>query len=163
MRRWGHEEFSEVFPQGPRTGQSVFCPGGIRPPHQVLRSFVDEHWQSFGVESICKVLHIAPSGYWRHAAVQRNPALRSGRSKRDDVLAPQVQRVWQANLQGYGTGKVWVQMDRPGIQVARCTVDRLMQITTGDSPIRKRSRPDLNKRPPRKPGRFTIRQARLGD
>ena len=72
------------------------------------------------------MLQIAPSGYWRHAAAQRNPALRSERSKRDDTLAAQVQRVWQANLQVYGADKVWMQMNREGITVARCTVERLM-------------------------------------
>ena len=55
-------------------------------------------------------------------ARQRNPALRSERSKRDDALAPQVQRVWQANMQVYGADKVWVQMNREGIRVARWTV-----------------------------------------
>ena len=88
---------------------------------------VDEHRESFGVESICKVLQIAPSGYWRHAAARRNPALRSERSKRADILAPQVQRVWQANMQVYGADKVWRQMNREGVTVARCTVERLMR------------------------------------
>jgi len=73
------------------------------------------------------VLQIAPSGYWRHAAARRNPALRSERSKRADILAPQVQRVWQANMQVYGADKVWRQMNREGVTVARCTVERLMR------------------------------------
>ncbi|UOB05879.1 IS3 family transposase [[Acidovorax] ebreus] len=110
-----------------KLASAFFGPGGARPPHQVLRLFVDEHRESFGVESICKVLQIAPSGYWRHAAAGRNPALRSERSKRDDTLAPQVQRVWQANMQVYGADKVWRQMNREGVTVARCTVERLMR------------------------------------
>lgn len=73
------------------------------------------------------MLQIAPSGYWRHAAARRNPALRSERSKRADILAPQVQRVWQANMQVYGADKVWRQMNREGVTVARCTVERLMR------------------------------------
>lgn len=73
------------------------------------------------------MLQIAPSGYWRHAADRRNPALRSERSKRADILAPQVQRVWQANMQVYGADKVWRQMNREGVTVARCTVERLMR------------------------------------
>ncbi len=40
---------------------------------------------------------------------------------------PQIQQVWQANLQVYGADKVWRQMNREGIAVARCTVERLMQ------------------------------------
>jgi putative transposase len=73
------------------------------------------------------VLQIAPSGYWRQAAHARNPALRGTRARRDDELMPQIQRVWHANLQVYGADKVWQQMNREGIVVARCTVERLMK------------------------------------
>ena len=73
------------------------------------------------------MLQIAPSGYRRHAAQQRNPALRCARSRRDDVLIPHIERVWQVNLQVYGADKVWKQMNRDGMAVARCTVERLMQ------------------------------------
>jgi len=73
------------------------------------------------------VLQIAPSGYWRHAAYQRNPELRGARAKRDETLVPQVERVWQANKCVYGADKVWLQMNREGIKVARCTVERLMR------------------------------------
>ncbi len=73
------------------------------------------------------MLQIAPSGYRRHAAQQRNPALRCARARRDDELMPQIQRVWQANMQVYGADKVWRQLNREGVQVARCTVERLMK------------------------------------
>ena len=92
-----------------------------------MKDFVDRHRDTHGVEPICEVLQIAPSGYWRHAARQRNPALRCARAKRDDVLAPQIERVWQANMQVYGADKVWHQMNREGTIVARCTVERLMK------------------------------------
>lgn len=69
---------------------------------------------------------MAPSCYWRHSARQRNPDLRSQRAKRDDVVALDVQRIWHANWQVYGADKVWLQMNREGIRVARCTVERLM-------------------------------------
>jgi transposase InsO family protein len=92
-----------------------------------LNDFVDQHRDTHGVESICKVLQIAPSGYWRHAARQRNPALRCARAWRDDVLAPQIKRVWQVNMQVYGADKIWHQMNREGTTVARCTVERLMK------------------------------------
>lgn len=81
----------------------------------------------YGVEPICKVLQIAPSCYWRHAAQRRNPELRCQRAKRDDQLIPDIQRVWHANWQVYGADKVWKQMNREGEQVARCTVERLMR------------------------------------
>jgi transposase InsO family protein len=92
-----------------------------------VRAFVDQHRQTYGVESICKVLQVAPSGYWRHAAQRRDPALRCARTKRDDVVAAQIERVWNANLQVYGADKVWRQLRREGIDVARCTVERLMR------------------------------------
>ena len=73
------------------------------------------------------MLQIAPSGYWRHAAHQRNPHLRCARAKRDDALVPQIERVWQANKQVYGADKVCKQMNREGLPIARCTVERLMK------------------------------------
>ena len=73
------------------------------------------------------MLQIAPSGYWRHAAQQRNPALRCQRVQRDDTLVPHIERVWQANMRVYGADKVWKQMNREGLSIARCTVERLMK------------------------------------
>jgi transposase InsO family protein len=73
------------------------------------------------------LLQIAPSGYRRYAAQQRNPALRCARAKRDDILMLQIERVWQANMQVYGADKVWRQLNREGECLARCTVERLMK------------------------------------
>ncbi len=92
-----------------------------------MRLFIDQHRDTFGVESICKVLQVAPSGYWRRAAQRRNPALRSRRAQRDETLVPHIERVWNANLQVYGADKVWRQLRREGTEVARCTVERLMR------------------------------------
>jgi putative transposase len=92
-----------------------------------MRGFIEEHRDTHGVEPICKVLQIAPSGYRRHAARQRNPELHCKRVQRDATLMPQIDRVWQANLQVYGADKVWRQMNREGMPVARCTVERLMR------------------------------------
>ena len=72
------------------------------------------------------MLQVAPSAYRRHAARQRNPELRSARAKRDELLMPHIERVWHANMQVYGAEKVWKQMNREDIAVARCTVERLM-------------------------------------
>ena len=73
------------------------------------------------------MLQIAPSGYWRHAAQQRNPALRCQRVQREDTLVPHIERVWHANMRVYGADKVWKQMNREGVSIARCTVERLMK------------------------------------
>jgi putative transposase len=92
-----------------------------------LRDFIDRHRDAHGVEPICKVLQIAPSGYRRHAACQRKPESRCARAKKDETLIPQIQQVWQTNMQVYGADKVWYQLNREGITVARCTVERLMK------------------------------------
>jgi transposase InsO family protein len=73
------------------------------------------------------VLQVAPSGYRRHAAQVREPHRRCARAKRDALLMPEIERVWQDNLQVYGADKVWKQLGREGMTVARCTVERLMR------------------------------------
>ncbi|WP_099656642.1 IS3 family transposase [Acidovorax sp. 56] len=110
-----------------KLASAFFGPGGARPPAQVLRAFIDQQRNAFGVEPLCKVLQVAPSAYWRHAALVREPHKRCARAKRDELLMPQIQRVWQANMQVYGADKVWRQLGREGVTVARCTVERLMR------------------------------------
>ena len=90
-------------------------------------AFIDEHRAVDGVEPICRVLPIAPSTYHEHAAKRRDPARRSERAKRDEVLKGQVQRVFDENFRVYGVRKVWRQLKREGFEVARCTVARLMR------------------------------------
>tara|TARA_R110002124_G_scaffold185701_2_gene353232 strand:+ start:850 stop:1776 length:927 start_codon:yes stop_codon:yes gene_type:complete len=92
-----------------------------------MNAFVDQHRDAFGVEPVCRVLQIAPSGYWRYAACQRDPTKRCTRVQRDDTLIPEIECVWQANLSVYGADKVWRQLKRDGTEVARCTVERLMR------------------------------------
>ena len=92
-----------------------------------MRPFIDAHREALGVEPICRVLQVAPSAYRRYAAEQREPDRRCARAKRDEVLAAHIERVWQVNLQVYGADKVWRQLNREGITVARCTVARLMR------------------------------------
>jgi len=92
-----------------------------------VNDFIDRHRDTFGVEPICTVLQVAPSGYRRHAARGRDPSRRCARAQRDEVLMPRIEHVWQANLQVYGADKVWRQMKREGETVARCTIERLMR------------------------------------
>jgi putative transposase len=89
--------------------------------------FIDRHRDRFGVEPICKALQVAPSGYRREAARRRDPARCPPRRQRDAALLPEIERVWRGNLQVYGADKVWKQLRREGIPVARCTVERLMR------------------------------------
>jgi len=88
--------------------------------------YIDRHRDKYGVEPICEVLPIAPSTYHRHKDLARSPEKRSERSRRDEQLSPEIQRVWQENHRNYGARKVWKQMHRESIPVARCTVERLM-------------------------------------
>ena len=90
-------------------------------------SFIDDHRGSCGVEPICGVLPIAPSTYYEQKARQANPERLSVRARRDTTLRVQIQRVWKENFEVYGVRKVWRQLNREGITVARCTVERLMR------------------------------------
>jgi len=90
-------------------------------------AFIDDHRDRFGVEPLCKTLQVAPSAYRRHAARQRNPELRSRRAKRDEALCVDITQVWSDNREVYGADKVWRQMHRESLPVARCTVERLMR------------------------------------
>ena len=90
-------------------------------------AFIDEHRQAHGVESICKVLPMAPSTYHDHAAKRADPGKLSARARRDASLKPEVRRVFEENFHVYGARKVWRQLKREGKDVARCTVARLMK------------------------------------
>lgn len=91
-------------------------------------AYIDDHKDRYGVEPICKVLPIAPSTYYQHKAVERDPDRRSDRAKRDDALQPEIRRVWEENFRVYGVRKVWRQLQREGFAVPRCTVERLMRV-----------------------------------
>jgi transposase InsO family protein len=89
--------------------------------------FITDHREQYGVEPICAVLPIAPSTYHRHRAGQIDPARRSARAQRDDVLRIEIQRVYDEHHQVYGPRKVWKQLRRERIRAARCTVGRVMR------------------------------------
>ena len=89
-------------------------------------SFIDDHRAIHGVESICKVLQVAPSGYYARLAVRADPTKGSARQQTDAALRPKIQRVWDENWQVYGVRKAWRQLCREGEAVARCTIARLM-------------------------------------
>jgi len=90
-------------------------------------AFVDDHRDVHGVEPICRLLPIAPSTYHEHVACRRDPGKLSARAKRDAELQPHIRRVWEENFRVYGVRKVWRQLRREGIEVARCAVARLMR------------------------------------
>src|SRR4051812_22268585 len=90
-------------------------------------AFIDEHRVLHGVEPICRVLPIAPSTYHAHAARRAAPGKLSARVRRDITLRTEIRRVYEENFRVYGVRKVWRQLLREGIMVARCTVARLMR------------------------------------
>lgn len=90
-------------------------------------AFVDEHRGEFGVEPICDVIEIAPSTYYEAKRCEREPARRSARRQRDEALKVEIQRIYDDNQKVYGVRKVWIQANREGIGVAKCTVRRLMR------------------------------------
>jgi transposase InsO family protein len=90
-------------------------------------TFIDEHRAVYGVEPICTVLPIAPSTYHAHAARRADPSKAPARSRSDAELSVAIRRIWDENFQVYGVRKVWRQLRREGINVARCTVARLMR------------------------------------
>ncbi len=89
-------------------------------------AFIDGHKGAYGVESMCSVLPIAPSTYYEHARRKREPERRPARHKRDEELRAEIGRVYEDNQLVYGADKIWRQLKRGDISVARCTVERLM-------------------------------------
>jgi putative transposase len=89
--------------------------------------FIEGHRSAYGVEPICATLPIAPATYYEHRARKREPTRRPARARRDDALRVDIQRVWEENFAVYGAEKVWRQLGREGVAVARCTVERLMR------------------------------------
>lgn len=90
-------------------------------------AFIDQHKEAYGVEPICAELPIAPSTYYEQKARAADPTLLPARAQRDGYLVVEIGRVWRENRSVYGADKVWHQLNREGVSVARCTVERLMR------------------------------------
>jgi putative transposase len=121
-------------------------------------AFIDTERAVYGVEPICAQLPIAPSTYYALKAQARDPATRSARAQRDAALKDEIRRVWKGNFEVYGVEKVWRQLRREEVAVARCTVARLMRrlglrgavrgraFTITTTPDEAATRPDLVRR-----------------
>lgn len=99
-----------------------------RPPVQAMIAFIDDHFRVFGVGPICRVLGIAPSTFYAHKTVERDPDRASARAKRDLLDKDAIKPVHGASRGRYGARKVWHVLRREGQDIARCTVERLMQV-----------------------------------
>ena len=100
--------------------------------------FIEEHRAKFGVEPICDVLPIAPSGSYEQRVRRRCRERRPCRVRRDEMVTAEIHRVWHENQEVYGVRKVWKQLRREGHPVARCTVARLMHRTELPGAVRGR-------------------------
>ena len=92
-----------------------------------MTQFIDEHRGVYGVEQICRQLPIAPWTYHQHAARQSDPAKRPARAQRDEVLCARIRQTWEEYFEVYGARKLWRGLRRQQVDVARCTVGRLMR------------------------------------
>ena len=86
----------------------------------MMVTFVDSNKAEYGVEPICRQIQIAPSSYYEHKVCERDPDRLPDRIKPDMRLELDMQRVWKDNFRVYGACKVWRQLLREGIGVARC-------------------------------------------
>ncbi|MCU0054410.1 IS3 family transposase [Escherichia coli] len=111
-----------------RQASAYFGEGGVRPPLEKMMPLLDKLRELYGVGPVCSELHIAPSTYYHCQQQRHHPDKRSARAQRDDWLKKEIQRVYDENHQVYGVRKVWRQLLREGIRVARCTVARLMAV-----------------------------------
>ncbi|EPD8020245.1 IS3 family transposase [Escherichia coli] len=111
-----------------RQASAYFCEGGVRPPLEKMMPLLDKLREQYGVGPLCSELHIAPSTYYHCQQQRHHPDKRSARAQRNDWLKKEIQRVYDENHKVYGVRKVWRQLLREGIRVARCTVARLMAV-----------------------------------
>ncbi|EMY7547017.1 IS3 family transposase [Escherichia coli] len=111
-----------------RQASAYFGEGGVRPPLEKMMPLLDKLREQYGVGPLCSELHIAPSTYYHCQQQRHHPDKRSARAQRDDWLKKEIQRVYDENHKVYGVRKVWRQLLREGIRVARCTVARLMAV-----------------------------------
>ncbi|WP_395530053.1 IS3 family transposase [Escherichia coli] len=104
-----------------RQASTYFCEGGVRPPLEKIMPLLDKSREQYGIGPVCSELHIAPSTYYHCQQQRHHPDKRNARAQRDDWLKKKIPCV-------YDVRKVWRQLFREGIRVARCTVARLMAV-----------------------------------
>jgi hypothetical protein len=103
----------------------------------LICEFIDEHKDAYGVAPICRALavhgvQIAPRTYWAQRV-----AAPSKRALWDTTITEILAGVYEPDIEGkrppeclYGSLKMWAHLQRQGIPVARCTVERIMRGTT---------------------------------
>ncbi|THD81405.1 IS3 family transposase [Aliigemmobacter aestuarii] len=109
-----------------KKASAYFAGGGARPPVSQMIAFLDDQRGVFGVGPICRVMGIAPSTYYAFKAVERDPDLASDRTRQDRLDMAAIKQAFDGSRGRYGARKVWHQLRRNGHDIARCTVERLM-------------------------------------
>ena len=121
--------------------ERIFCSGGAGPPVQTMIAFIEDHRSEYGVEPICRVLPIAPSTFYAHAAIARDPDLASDRAKEDAIDRKKIKDAFDDSGKRDGARKIWHELRRGKYDIARCTVERLMKamgiqgVVRGQKPI----------------------------
>ena len=106
-----------------------------------MTAFIEDHKVAHGVEPICRVLPIAPSTFYAHAAVARDADLASDRAKKDALVKAKIKEAFNNSGKRYGARKIWHELRRNKYDIARCTVERLMKamgiqgVVRGQKPI----------------------------
>ena len=77
-------------------------------------AFIEGHRDVFGVGPICRVLGIAPSTFYKHKAVERDPDLASARAKQDIIDAEKIKQAFNDSRGRYGARKIWRELRRKG-------------------------------------------------
>ncbi len=103
-----------------------------------MTQFVNQYREQFGVEPICEVLEFPTSTYY---AARKRAEQPSARAADDEKMVVEIRRVWKASGKRYGARKVYAQLRREGIAVARCTVERLMRRLGMSGLVVRRRRP----------------------
>ena len=104
-------------------------------------AFIEDHKVAHGVEPICRVLPIAPSTFYAHAAVARDADLASDSAKKDALDKAKIKEAFNNSGKRYGARKIWHELRRNKYDIARCTVERLMKamgiqgVVRGQKPI----------------------------
>ena len=70
-------------------------------------AFIKDQRNVHGVEPICWVLQIAPSTFYEHHAIERDPDRASDRARRDAYLRKEMKDVWKKKRSVYGARKLW--------------------------------------------------------
>ncbi|MGH2885412.1 MAG: IS3 family transposase [Solirubrobacteraceae bacterium] len=134
---WRKESQVAACERDPASGLSFFRTGN-RATTTALTDFVDDNRDAFDVQVLCEMIELPVSTYY---ATKKRVSRPSRRALRDLELVPFIRRAWEDSKQLYGARKIWKQLRREGVRVARCTVERLLRAEGLSGVVAKRGKP----------------------